>query len=104
MGERLIAARQGVQNMAMYLVTALKESGCTDPQQEVVDTILAIFDASTVSKIQLKAPNSAINPLFIIENILVLIELMQKNKQLNASDLILIKQNLTALKGCIIKE
>ena len=104
MSERLTAARQAVQNMIMYLITELTAEGYKNPQQEVVNTILEMFEDSEALKVKIKSPNAAINPTWIVDNILVLIELMQKTQKLNASDLVLIKQNLIALKGCVVKE
>jgi hypothetical protein len=102
--EKITASKEAMINMMLYYHSALKEDGYPDPKGVIVDTVFKALRDIDSEKYLLKAPNASISPSKIINDIIVLIDHMRTSKQLNVSDLILIKQNLVALKGCVVKE
>jgi hypothetical protein len=102
--EKLTASKEAMINMMLYYNQALIEDGCKDPKAAILDSVLEQLGSIQQGKYSLKALNASISPSKIIDDIIVLVDVMKNSKQMNVSDLILIKQNLVMLKGCVVQE
>lgn len=95
--------KESFTTMSMYYYQSLKDLSIPNPSSIILKDLLSFLPDKDPEVYKLVSPNSAINPNKIIEDVNVLLDVMDKTNKVNKADLVLIKQNLHALKQCIIK-
>jgi len=97
MDAKVNAATQAVLEMTIYLHQALRESGSSNPKQEILDTVVAHLGGKIFS-----LPDSGLAPKQILLNMIVLVDAMLSG-EIRREDLVLIRKNLDQLMGLIVE-